>query len=113
MTWAICPEHLSLPIVFMTPERYGQVSRICRAALELEPAERAAYLTEVCGGDETLWQEVESLLGHDGRSEGMIDQGALEVVARAMTMNQDESQAKSPSKFPIGQSMGHYRILSL
>ncbi|HKQ72827.1 MAG TPA: hypothetical protein VJ810_03800 [Blastocatellia bacterium] len=89
----------------MTPERYKEVGRLYQAALELEPARRAAYLAEACGGDEALRQEVESLLGYEARSEGLIDRRAVEVAARAMADDQTTSV--------IGQSFGHYRVLSL
>ena len=38
----------------MTPERYKEVGRRYCAAMELDPAQRAAYLVEACGGDEAL-----------------------------------------------------------
>jgi hypothetical protein len=37
----------------MTPERYRQIDQIFQAAVGLEPEQRAAYLDEVCIGDET------------------------------------------------------------
>ncbi len=89
----------------MTPERYKEVGQLYRAALEVEPERRAAFLAEACGGDEALRQEVESLLGYQAQSGGLIDQPALEVAAKALA----EDQAGSP----VGQSVGHYRILSL
>jgi serine/threonine protein kinase len=93
----------------MTPERYKEVGRLYRAALELEPARWAAYLAEVCGGDEALRQEVESLLDYEARGERLIDQPALKAAARAMA----EDQAPSPVPSLAGQSIGHFRILSL
>jgi serine/threonine-protein kinase len=101
----------------MTPERYRQVNRICQAALELEPAERAIYLAEACGDDLALRREVESLLDFDARSAGMIDRPALEIVAQAMVVEQAEDQGVSQAEVQvdslIGRSLGHYRILSL
>jgi serine/threonine protein kinase len=89
----------------MTPERYKEVGQLYRAALELEPEQRAAFLAEACGGDEALRQEVASLLGYQGQREGLIDQPALEVAAQALAAEQVRS--------PVGQSLGHYQILSL
>jgi Tol biopolymer transport system component len=89
----------------MTPERYKQVGELYRAALELAPEQRAAFLAEACGDDEALRQEVASLLGYQAQGEGLIDQPALEVAARALA----EDRARSP----VGQSVGHYQILSL
>ncbi|MDQ3010638.1 MAG: protein kinase [Acidobacteriota bacterium] len=91
----------------MTPERYQEVGRLYRAALEFEPARRAAYLAEACGDDEALRQEVAALLDYEARGERLLDRPALEAAAQAMA----EDQAASPSL--IGQSLGHYRILSL
>jgi hypothetical protein len=48
----------------MTPERYKEVGQLYRAALEVEPERRAAFLVGACGDDEALRQEVESLLGY-------------------------------------------------
>jgi eukaryotic-like serine/threonine-protein kinase len=89
----------------MTPERYREVGRLCRAAMELEPEQRAAYLAEACGSDEALRQEVESLLGYEARSGGFIDRHALDVIAQMMT--------EYPTTRVIGRSFGHYRFLTL
>src|SRR5215813_14509151 len=97
----------------MTPEQYRQVNHLCREALEREPADRATYLAEACGGDQALLREVESLLGYDARTEGMMGQAALEVAARAMAEDRAVDQAKLPDNSLIGQSMSRYRILSL
>ena len=42
----------------MTPERYEQIGQIYQAALERQPTERADFLAEACGADETLCLEV-------------------------------------------------------
>jgi serine/threonine protein kinase/predicted Zn-dependent protease len=105
----------------MTPEQYRQVNRICREALDLVPGDRAVYLAEACGGDAALRREVESLLAYDAKGGGAIDQPAVEVAARAMAAEQAEEkiddQAESPDKPAAqsltGQSLGHYRRLSL
>ena len=44
------------------PETYQKVKEIVGGALELQPAERAAYLEETCAGDAALRAEVDSLL---------------------------------------------------
>ena len=67
----------------MTPERYKEVSRLYRAALELEPTRWTDYLADACGGDEALRQEVESLLAYEAHDEKWIDQPAIETVAKA------------------------------
>src|SRR5262245_39982813 len=87
----------------MTPERYQEVDHLCRAALELEPAQRAAYLSAACGGDEDLRREVESLLSHEGP--GFLDQPVVELAAEAL--------AEDSSTLLFNQQCGHYRLLSL
>jgi hypothetical protein len=46
----------------MDASRWQQVERVYYAALEQEPGRRAAFLLEVCGGDNDLRSEIESLL---------------------------------------------------
>ena len=46
----------------MTPERWQQVARIAGDALELAPAERAAFVAAACAGDAPLEADVMSLL---------------------------------------------------
>ena len=87
----------------MTPERYQKVDRLCRAALELEPAERAAYIAAACGDDEEVRQEVESLLGYEAAN--FLDRSVLELVAQA--------QAHESSILHFNQQSGRYRLLSL
>jgi serine/threonine-protein kinase len=89
----------------MTPERYKAVGQLYRAALELAPEQRAAFLAEACGADEALRQEIESLLGYQAQSEGLIDQPALELAARAL--------AAEPPRSLVSQQVAHYQILSL
>jgi eukaryotic-like serine/threonine-protein kinase len=58
----------------MTPERWQQVKHVLQQALEISPPQRAAFLGEVCGTDEPLRLEVESLLAdeHAG-AEGFLE----------------------------------------
>ncbi len=64
----------------MTPERFRQVDDLFQAALDLGPAERAAFLDQACGGDAELRQEVNLLLSHDtgGTQQlaGMVEEAA-------------------------------------
>ena len=48
----------------MTPERWQQIKRLCELALDREPDERAAFLSEACAADPELRQQVEDLLQH-------------------------------------------------
>jgi len=49
----------------MRPERWNQIEGLFLQAIELAPHERERFLGEVCHGDETLRQELNSLLACD------------------------------------------------
>ena len=51
----------------MKSERWQQIERLCHEALEREKSQRAAFLEDACGGDETLRHEVEDLLAQVAR----------------------------------------------
>ena len=50
----------------MNPERWPEIKQMLQAAMQLEPAQRPAYLDHACSGDPTLRQQVESLLVANG-----------------------------------------------
>jgi serine/threonine protein kinase len=85
------------------PDRDGDLERICHAALERPPAERDAFLTEACGGDEALRHEVESLLAQDKAASSFLRTPALAAAAHAMTAG---------PALAVGQRIGPYTILS-
>lgn len=89
----------------MSPERYQQASEIYHAALELKPEQRSAFLDKACGADDDLRREVESLLAAHDKVGDYFASPALEVAAGLVAVNQ------SPSL--VGQSLSHYRVLSL
>ncbi len=89
----------------MTPERYHEVGRVFRAAAEIPPDRRAAFLDAACGDDNSLRQDVESLLVHDSQGAGWIDGRALDVAAQAL--------ASRPSESWVGRQVHHYQVSSL
>src|SRR5262245_5768005 len=93
--------HFLLSTSLMTPERWKQVDRILQEALEREPAERATFLDQACGGDDELRCEVESLLGFHGRAGTFIE--APPSAMAAALLAEKESRA--------GQAIGHYEII--
>lgn len=48
----------------MTPERWQNAKEIFQAALDRAPEERTAFLEEACGGDDSLLNEVRSLIAN-------------------------------------------------
>src|SRR5262245_26913833 len=89
----------------MTPERYREVGRIFRAATEIPPDGRAAFLDSACGEDNALRQEVEWLFVHDVQGEEWIDGRALDVAAQAL--------ARKPGESWVGRQLHHYQVSSL
>jgi len=62
----------------MTAERWRAVDTILRGALDCAPDQRADFVRDACGTDETLRKEVVSLLGaHDAMATGFLEQPAV------------------------------------
>lgn len=89
----------------MTPERFQRVSRIYHEALELDLVERAAFLEQRCGRDQSLRGEVELLLSEGKRAEALLLSMAMKEAVRRFS---DEDSVSL-----VGQTLDHYRILSL
>ena len=85
----------------MTPKLWAQVKSVLEGALEIEPAERCAFLESVCGGDENLRREVESLLAMDNAD-------AFENPAIAFG---EYTESGDAAAF-IGRVIGNYRLIS-
>jgi serine/threonine protein kinase/Tol biopolymer transport system component len=67
----------------MSSKRQNQIETVFAAARERPPTERAAFLAEVCAGDQDLRREVESLLAFDS-NRGTLRVPALDLIARAI-----------------------------
>ena len=50
-------------------DHWTTVKRIHQSALDKDPSERAAFVDQSCGGDETLRCEVQSLLSYASEAE--------------------------------------------
>ncbi|HMF55568.1 MAG TPA: protein kinase, partial [Pyrinomonadaceae bacterium] len=89
----------------MTPERWQEVKDIFHAALEREAGQRSAFLSEACGEDSSLRQEVESLISSHEQDGSFIDSPAYEVAAEMLAHDERELEP--------GRKLGSYRIISL
>ncbi len=72
----------------MIPERWQQIDSVLQAALERDPAERAAFLNQACAGDAELQQEVEALIKSDEQAGSFIEAPAIEVDAELLANRQ-------------------------
>ncbi len=87
----------------MTSERWLKVKEIFHLALEQEPAQRSGFLADACAGDESMREEVESLISSHEKDGSFIDCPAYEVAATVLT---------SPDELSAGQRFGRFEILS-
>ena len=70
----------------MDPDARSRVSDLYHRALAQPDAARAAFLVEVCAGDEALRQEVESLLRYEARSSGFLERPAAVGIVPTVDM---------------------------
>jgi serine/threonine protein kinase len=88
----------------MTPERWQQIEQLYHAALERAETERAAFLTRVCAGDETLRREVEVLLAANEQADTFLNERALEREAVKLVGARPVVRA--------GERINRYQIIS-
>jgi serine/threonine protein kinase len=65
-------------------DRWSIVQLLLGAALAREPQERAAFLRKVCGEDEALRRDVESLVAHAASGAGLLSTPALRWEVEAL-----------------------------
>ena len=82
------------------PVAWKRARAVFEAVAELDPPARDLRLAELCGGDEALRAEVESLLVYDVAPDHVIS-GIIERAAQAAT---------SGSALRVGQTLLHYEV---
>jgi serine/threonine protein kinase len=91
----------------VTPDPLDQISKLYHAALARDPAERLGFLRDACAGNESLLQQVESLLGYaDPATQVMKTSALLGGGHFAETIGSDVPAM-------IGRQIGPYTIESL
>jgi len=86
----------------MSSERWNRIEEIFHAALERPLPERDTYVANVCGSDEALRSEIESLLAKDANGDNTLDSlvaNDLKDLARASTYSES------------GLQIGPYRLV--
>jgi len=100
----------------MTPERWAKIERVYHAVLEQDADQRDAFLTGACADDDSLREEVESLL-HYGRSAGDVP-GTLETAGLTAQLASVASAVRQlheppvPGRF-VGRTLGPYEVTTL
>src|SRR2546421_12055452 len=88
----------------MKPERWDEVDKILQSVLERAPAERRAYLDEVCAGDEQLRREVLTVLGSYESADSFMAPPAIESAGAGLVAER--------VNFKVGDLIGPYKIKS-
>ena len=83
-------------------DRFAHVEQLYHAALARDERERAAFLRDACGADESLRRELESLLAYADGSAGFLEAPAIDGVAAAIFQSDTPALA--------GQRLGSYEI---
>src|SRR5438132_3785997 len=91
----------------MNPERWQELDNLFHSALQRVAGERAAFLDEACGGDDSLRKQVEALLAAHEAAAGFIESPAFEAEARQLAIDEAEENTR-PS---VGQTLGHRRFI--
>lgn len=96
----------------MEPERWQKIERLYGAALEREGQERSAFLREVCGDDQDLRREVESLLAQEDGRDDFLEEGALDLAAKALAKDGEAAENEiDRTALLAGRTISHYRVL--
>jgi serine/threonine protein kinase len=66
-------------------DRWQEVERLYNDAVERDPADRETFLLQACG-DETLREEVRSLLGYQRAADRFLERPALAEAARSLAL---------------------------
>ena len=89
----------------MTPERWQKVKDILGPALEMQPAERTAYLEKACGSDASLRADIDRLLIAEDEAGPAFLSGLASV--ESVPGGEDEPQGQW-----IGKRVGAYEIVA-
>ena len=73
--------------------RWRKIEQVYHSALEQAGSRRAAFIEQACDGDESLRQEVESLLAHARDTENFLEAPALDVAARDLSTSREPDTA--------------------
>jgi serine/threonine protein kinase len=86
------------------PERWPQVERIYSAVVARPESEWATVLAELCAGDDSLRQEVESLLEHENAATRFLETPAFAGA--------DVTGHLATERLLVGQRFGSYTVLA-
>jgi serine/threonine protein kinase len=95
----------------MDTDRWNDVDRLLRSALDLPATERDAFLRDACGGDQRLEDEVRTLLAAHDRVDKFLGAPAIDLAAPELAGARSDGVSQAGSDPLIGQKLSHYRIV--
>ncbi len=90
----------------MDVEKIRKVEEIFHTALKVAPEERESFLDKICGADENLRREVDSLLEFENDPNAFLDKPPESFLAEMFKENSDEANL-------ISRRFSHYEIKKL
>jgi len=93
----------------MDAERWQKIEDIFNAALQADPTRRDAILNELCGDNDALRREVESLLIYHDNADTFIETPAFDP--RPPSIKKGSSTSGRTAYLGPGTVIGHYRVL--
>lgn len=98
----------------MNAERWRKIEQLYHSALERETSQREDFIQRACGEDESLLQEVRSLLAQSEAQGSFLEAPALDIAARAVAMAATEAggPVKTTERL-LPATIGRYRIVGL
>jgi eukaryotic-like serine/threonine-protein kinase len=91
----------------MQAERWRRIEELYHAAVQLEEGKREYFLDEACTGDESLRNEIDSLLAYNREVSGFLESPALERAAESLARGRSAMEAD----LFAGRAVSHYRLM--
>jgi eukaryotic-like serine/threonine-protein kinase len=89
----------------MNPDRWRKLDSLLDEAIEISPERRSAFLDQACAADVALRREVDGLLQAHQKTDGFLNETAMEMRARQIAIDLPASL--------IGRRLDHYQVLAL
>jgi Tol biopolymer transport system component/serine/threonine protein kinase len=89
----------------MDPERWKRIDQILGQALGRPPESLESFLKQVCAGDDSLFDEVASLIASERNAGSFLDSPAMDLLARLAP-----EQRRELHQDLTGHTLMHYRI---
>jgi serine/threonine protein kinase len=98
----------------MHGERWRQINEIFDLALTIDKSSRDTFLRDACAGDEGLRLELDRLLALQSNAKEFLEYPAIEIAAEELSESGHPAEdSLEPAEALIGQTIAHYRVVSV